>query len=53
LLVTIQVDNNGNLIAAIRCGQPDFVLNGKVTSGATTYTSPLLTGTVSSSSMTA
>jgi len=48
LLVTIQVDNNGNLIGGNPvAGQPDFVLNGKVTSGATTYTSPLLTGTVS------
>ena len=47
LSVTIQVDNSGNLIGGNpTAGQPDFILNGQITNGATTYTSPLLTGQI-------
>ncbi|MGD0733388.1 MAG: putative Ig domain-containing protein, partial [Terracidiphilus sp.] len=47
LSINIQVDNNGNLIGGNpAAGQPDLVLTGQVTNGATTYTSPLLTGSI-------
>ncbi|MGD0831870.1 MAG: SdrD B-like domain-containing protein, partial [Terracidiphilus sp.] len=48
LSLTVQVDNNGNLIGGNPvAGQPDFELLGQITAGGVTYTSPLLTGTVS------
>ena len=47
LSVTVQIDNSGNLIGGNPvAGQPDLELTGQVTSGGVTYTSPLLTGTV-------
>jgi len=47
LSVTIQVDNNGNLIGGNPApGQPDFELIGQIANGGNTYASPLLTGTV-------
>ena len=45
--VAIQVDNNGNLIGGNpNSGQPDLVVTGQITKSGTTYTSPLLTGTI-------
>ncbi|MGA3373848.1 MAG: SdrD B-like domain-containing protein, partial [Terracidiphilus sp.] len=47
LSVNIQVDNNGNLIGGNPlAGKSDIEIDGQVTSGSTTYTSPLLTGKV-------
>jgi hypothetical protein len=45
--LTIQVDNNGNLISGPQ-GQSNFTVDGQVTNSATntTYTDPLLTGQV-------
>jgi hypothetical protein len=47
LSVAIQVDNNGNLIGGNpNSGQADVELDGQITIGGVTYTSPLLTGKV-------
>ena len=47
MTVAIQVDNTGALIGGNpNAALPDFELDGQITNGTTTYTSPLLTGKI-------